>query len=366
MRVPKLPVSCIYLVLSFTLAFNNSLSEVIQPTTSDQYDQVEMGLKNNASNFYWINANKTVKKQFLLDQKQLGNSRELFQKYITSLGPEAMLDFLEKKYSHCHGQAHNLGKTLFNNNKNISKSISICGNRCTNACMHGVIGEAFGGQLHQEVTEKMTKYCFQGEMKKWHKPGNCAHGMGHALMMNSNYDLRKSLASCSTFSKGMDYYCASGVYMEYRSKLKKNKPNVKLSKIYPCDKNTDFPAACYRYFMYRIYVAHKWNFYKAVRYCKRLRPHQRRGCFHGIGNMYINNIAKKPSLLKTICKHGNQNDQTLCIEGAIEKLADFNREMAKKACKPLAANNFITCQAAIAGKLYQLNKSSMPLYRPSQ
>ncbi|PYO54765.1 MAG: hypothetical protein DMD83_21740 [Candidatus Rokuibacteriota bacterium] len=48
-----------------------------------------------------------------------------------------------------------------------------------------------------------------------YQPGNCAHGVGHAILILSGYDLGEALKHCAAFeSAPLTYYCATGVFME--------------------------------------------------------------------------------------------------------------------------------------------------------
>ncbi len=51
----------------------------------------------------------------------------------------------------------------------------------------------------------------------------------------------------------------------------------------------------------------------------------------------------------------------MCIEGAIEKLADGNEQKAWAACASLVGENAIVCKAAAREKMYRLHKPTMPL-----
>ncbi len=52
----------------------------------------------------------------------------------------------------------------------------------------------------------------------------------------------------------------------------------------------------------------------------------------------------------------------MCIEGAIEKLADYNEEHALKVCATLLGENRKLCEAAAYEKIYRPNKPSLDLY----
>ena len=114
-----------------------------------------------------------------------------------------------------------------------------------------------GGREYDEVIQSMTDFCERGKMVVLYKPGNCAHGIGHALMILTGHDIEKSLAGCAAFPEaGMDYYCATGVFMECRGMLRNQETQGKRvprpSLHFPCDTYTQFPAACYRYMLRNI------------------------------------------------------------------------------------------------------------------
>ena len=50
--------------------------------------------------------------------------------------------------------------------------------------MHGVVGEALGEGLHRDITSRMEGFC-RSDVMASHKRGNCAHAIGHALLLNS-------------------------------------------------------------------------------------------------------------------------------------------------------------------------------------
>ena len=118
--------------------------------------------------------------------------------------------------------------------------------RCTSACMHGVVGEAFGGSGLTKIASAMKDFCTTGAMAEIHKPGNCAHGIGHALMFSTGDKVDRALNACLYFDDpGMRYYCATGVFMELLLPERKGTPRAELHD--PCDLYPDYAAACYRY-----------------------------------------------------------------------------------------------------------------------
>jgi len=118
--------------------------------------------------------------------------RPVFEKYLPRVGAAALLDVLEETYPACHAQAHDLGKALFAAHQDLGAALRACGTRCTSGCMHGAVAEAFGNSTLAVLTAQMNTFCDHGEMARLHKPGNCAHALGHALMFVTGGDVRQS------------------------------------------------------------------------------------------------------------------------------------------------------------------------------
>ena len=352
------------LIISSPAAFPGE-SEI---TDRGEPDDMEMGNQGSGKGASWHVADRDMKLQFEKAYHRARNKRQVFEKNLDTLGPEAMLDFLELNNPRCHGEAHDLGKAVYAHLNDIGAALNICGNRCTNACMHGVVSEVFGYRGNEEAIEHMTRFCEQGEMAVLHKAGNCAHGIGHALMIRSEHDIGKSLAGCAAFpTAGMDYYCATGVFMEYRGMLRyyeQHGEKVLRPRLhFPCDTYTQFPAACYRYMLRRIADELNADSQRLIEECLGLAGRQKGGCFHGLGAMYSRTVAKRPTLLPDLCLKGDAEDQMMCIEGVIEKMADFNEERAMSVCATLAGENAKICTAGAREKMYRLNKPTMKLYR---
>lgn len=359
----------------------------------NQFNISDMGTTTNNLNHKqaWNKVGNTLKRQLITEYRSESYDEvRFFSKYVELIPAEAILGFLEAEEKICHRQAHELGGAVFRKHKDINKSLKICGNGCTNACMHGAIGEAFSDtplttknnsnssdinpkQLNHmtslsELIKKMEPFCRKGEMARLHKRGNCAHAMGHALMLKTNHDIENSLNGCSHFSEpGMDYYCATGVYMQYINDAHLNKTRKldveQWGSNYPCNQHTAYPAACYRYIVSMVKNERDLGLEHLVILCSQLPGDAKGGCYHGLGAAYTPYLGSHPTLLKVVCSAGNNVDQALCIEGAIEKLADFNEQWALAACETLDGKNKSICLDAANEKMYRLDKTTIEFYR---
>lgn len=339
------------------------------------FDEAEMGAPDEAAPITLSDVlSRQGMNEFALEYFSAGSDkRPVFEKHFDALGANGILDFLEAANPMCHEQAHELGQVVLAHSKSVGAALRQCLTRCTSACMHGILkgalAEKRAGAAHpgapsvtEEIARGMAALCQEPEMIRIHKPGNCAHGMGHAFLMNTGYDLGSALTSCSAFEElPMQYQCATGVFMEYL--VTGRPPEPRLSELhFPCDTYARFPAACYRYKVAEMIRMLGEDRSKAVAECLVLPGPRRLGCFHGIGAAYIRAIFNDPRLVGEVCKYGTPDDQTICIEGAIEKLAEYDEPHALAACATLEGKPATICRAAAAEKMYRLTKPSLPLY----
>jgi len=304
-----------------------------------------------------------LKAKFTVDYMlKAGQRRQVYEKYLESLGTQGILDVLEARNAFCHDEAHELGRAVYSHFKDVGQALSECGSRCSSACLHGVLKEAFGNSSLDQVHPQLATICTQGAMADIRRPGNCAHGMGHALMMVASNDVEKAIDGCTGFqSPAMGYYCVTGVYMELFNQAAEWAGKSQ-SPYYPCDTYTRFPAACYRYQAARMFVALGGDRGKLAELCRSLPADQRRGCFHGVGFTAMPAVAKQPELIATACPDQPVEEQTMCLEGLIESLAVYQPDKALASCGSLQGKAAEICLAAAHEGTYRLNKPSLPLY----
>jgi hypothetical protein len=178
-------------------------------------------------------------------------------------------------------------------------------------------------------------------------------------------DLHKALASCAWFSNAaMEYYCASGVFMEFFAgeKTRQGEERQPRGLHFPCDTSPRFPAACYRYKVPHLLRTFGQDRARVVHECLQLPRARRLGCFHGLGAAFTVEIGRHPALLPAVCLHGTSEDQIMCIEGAVEKLAEYNEAQARAACATLNGGMADICTTAAREKMYRLHKPTIELY----
>jgi len=305
--------------------------------------------------------------------------RDIYEEYLDAVGANGLISSIETLFPSCHSEGHDLGKVIYAQLNNIGEALRTCQKSCYSGCLHGVLMEAFTGfeeeeKMHDHAEEVPTShrhvavddvrgqiegFCDRPEVSRLYKIGDCVHGVGHALMYLSDYDIPKALALCELLEdKPLIYYCATGAYMEYVT-LRAAEDAETHSLFYPCD-TQPYPAACFRYKMTQVIARHyqqNRTFEELVEYCSGLNKAARLGCFHGLGNAHIGYVALQRIRLADLCQYGSSDDQYVCIEGAVERLAKYHPEKAAEACASLQGWQNELCQQGLKNKMYPLDKS---------
>jgi hypothetical protein len=302
--------------------------------------------------------------------------RSLYERYLDKIGANGLIDGITAQNPTCHDEAHDLGKAIYAKLRDVGTSLRTCQNACYSGCMHGVLmgffADAGGKPLQkgdgadddhvefEDVVGKVSTICDDGEMARMYRRGDCAHGVGHALMYLSDYDVAKAVAGCDAFAEyGMRYYCATGAYMEYVTTHDMADATTKPT-YFPCDENA-YPAACFRYKLPQVLdrdLASGKSPLVVVTACENYEGKVRLGCFHGIGNAAMGMLAKGMVKLGKVCGAGDDADQRVCIEGAMERMAKYHPAIASKTCDTLEDGwRKDLCRVAVARKMYALDRS---------
>jgi hypothetical protein len=306
----------------------------------------------------------------------------LYAKFLPLIGANGIREGLEKANPYCHGEAHELGKLIFTRLRDVGQSLESCQDACSSGCMHGVLMQFFtaaestsssthqhmatGGHDHSgqvttaEVARRIPTFCDSVALTRMYGPGDCAHGVGHAAMFLSNYKIGDAIDLCDRFPVyGLRFYCATGAYMEYRIQPRFQLEYWQHGPLYPCEKSP-YPAACFRYVLtssIRWHYAQGGTIETLASKCSALDGKFRLGCFHGLGFAHVQQLERGQRTLADVCGFGTKEDQTVCLEGAMEHLGQFNTSIPPERCESLTDWRREVCRAAAARKKYDVEKS---------
>lgn len=301
------------------------------------------------------------------------HARALYEAFLPRIGANGLRDAIQTANPSCHDEAHDLGKVIFDKLRDVGASLESCADACASGCMHGVLMQFFTnsgsmeGTAHghsaqltaADVADRIPTFCDSPALIGKYRPGDCAHGVGHAAMFLSKYDIPAGIALCERFpTYALRYYCATGAYMEYEI-TRTAADYLKHGPLYPCD-TARYPAACFRSVMTttsREHYTRGGTLEALQRQCAALGGKYRLGCFHGLGNAHVGQITFGRGTLADVCEFGSREDQTVCVEGVMERVGRFTPGIAAERCASLTDWRRDVCQAAAARKMYDMDKS---------
>jgi hypothetical protein len=123
----------------------------------------------------------------------------------------------------CHPVVHAIGRETFRLKNNIHESFAACDQTCHSGCYHGSVERFLRGE---EIYAMTDKHPSQAELKQKAAAAcdpalpmrlrfQCLHGLGHALMFFSRYELAQSLGACDALADDWSRNsCYGGVFME--------------------------------------------------------------------------------------------------------------------------------------------------------
>jgi len=300
--------------------------------------------------------------------------RPLYKEYIDTIGANGIIQVIKEEHPKCHYEGHELGKEIQERIGDIGTAIATCDNSCYSGCFHGVMMGAFSpkeAEAHEhepgtsddhehvsldEIKKSIPDVCFSdiGAIT----PGDCAHGVGHAIMYTSRFDIETAMDLCETFGEaGTTHYCATGAYMEHTTR-RKEKDGID-SNFDPCDESS-YPAACFFNKIGKPLSEHfssenKGTIEGFANKCMELEGNYRLGCFYGMGNGFMTQFVLGKQSFDTVCNFGTDTDQKMCLHGALERMSKYHMNVAFKRCDILTGWKRDVCMAGAGGGMYNLH-----------
>lgn len=156
----------------------------------------------------------------------------------------------------CHPVVHAIGRETFRLKGNIHDSFSACDQTCHSGCYHGSVERFLRGE---EIYAQANRHPTQSELKQKAASAcdpqlperlrfQCLHGLGHALLYFSRYQLISSLEACDALAEDWSRSsCYGGVFMENVFNATPESRDLSPTDYhYPCNKLHDkYRGECY-------------------------------------------------------------------------------------------------------------------------
>lgn len=202
-------------------------------------------------------------------------------------------------------------------------------------CFHGVAFAAvkkFG--LRDDIGQKFWDGCQSQTI-----PGNCLHGLGHAIAVIKNYDLLPAFKECEQIlaSDNDRFWCYDGIVMEdiTRTLAGRQNPYAKLTDPRaPCDTLPNkYETVCVRNHIAFVKERLSLSYDDTLELCQSYTSRATvRECVHMMGNA-VAGIRQKPSDVIAFCRNAQTPYRQPCLEGGVIKLAmNGNFDLAQKIC----------------------------------
>ena len=228
----------------------------------------------------------------------------------------------------CHRIAHIIGSaSLLHFHGNVALTYSHGSSSCTSGYYHGILERAFVRVRSTAGLIRTARSLCRGAhiRRRGFLDYQCAHGLGHGLMIQTGYDLPTALAVCRGLQSRWDEIsCAGGVFMENGSTvyglrsqwLKDTDP------LFPCPRiKLRNRASCYLRVTTQILRSNRFDWRDTVKRCQGLAQRWRLYCFRSYGRDAEHSVGGKAAPTLRLCRL-TRAWEGQCLYGAARTIAD--------------------------------------------
>jgi hypothetical protein len=251
----------------------------------------------------------------------------------------------------CHPVVHAIGRETFRLKGNIHESFSACDQTCHSGCYHGSVERFLRGD---EIYAQANKHPTQAELKQKAATAcdpklparlrfQCLHGLGHALLYFSRYQLVPSLEACDALEADWSRRsCYGGVFMENVFNATPETRDLSPTDYhYPCTKlNDKYRGECYVMQTSRM-VEMGLSTEELFHECAKAGAHSTQ-CALSIGRDLSNHVrVGETASAARKCELAQGDDRRACIRGAVYALIDntWDGSYALPFCAALGQEN---------------------------
>lgn len=243
-------------------------------------------------------------------------------------GPQTALAAFDRRMAadkrveaNCHRIAHTIGAaSLVHFDGSVGKAFAGGSASCWSGYYHGVLERAFSGVPEARVSAVARTLCADSEIRRTTFIAyQCVHGLGHGLMIYTDYDLPRSLRVCDALDGSWDQVsCTGGVFMEnisssYGIKSRWLKDD---DLIYPCNTVARrHKVYCYLMVTSRILPAVGYDFRRTAQFCRRSERGWVGTCYESLGRDASGQTRQDPKRIADICRLAGAGEGD-CLYGA--------------------------------------------------
>jgi mono/diheme cytochrome c family protein len=229
----------------------------------------------------------------------------------------------------CHRIAHAIGAGgLAHYDGDVGRAFADGSAVCWSGYYHGILERAFAGVSEDDLPVVSRRLCASTEVRKSDFIAyQCVHGLGHGLMIYTDYDMPLALETCDALSTSWDQTsCTGGVFMEnlqtsYGTKsqwLRDDDP------LYPCPTVAErHKLYCYLMVTSRILDVVGGDWQKTVNWCRKSEEGWVATCFQSLGRDASGRSLQKADDILRICALA-KDMAGQCIYGAARDITSMD------------------------------------------
>jgi hypothetical protein len=251
----------------------------------------------------------------------------------------------------CHPVVHAIGRETFQLKGNIHDSFSACDQTCHSGCYHGSVERFLRGD---EIYSQTYKHPSQAELKQKAAAAcdpktpvrfryQCLHGLGHAILFFSLYQLQPALDICDALEEDWSRSsCYGGVFMENVSNATNEKKNFSATDYHaPCNQLADkYRQDCYIMQTSRM-AEMGLSTERMLEECAKAGAH-RVACTLSIGRDLSNEVrVGQTRTVARKCELVYDSSRLACMQGVVYALVDntWDGRYAMPFCAAFASHN---------------------------
>ena len=232
----------------------------------------------------------------------------------------------------CHPVVHAVGRETYRIKGNIHDSFTACDQTCHSGCYHGSVERFLRGD---ELYAQVDKHPSAAELKQKAAVAcdpdlparlrfQCLHGLGHALLFFSRYQLQPSLDACDALPDDWSRSsCYGGVFMENVFNATPERRDLSpTDHHYPCNKVSDkYRSECYNMQTSRM-TEMGLSTEQIFRECERAGD-SRQPCFVSVGRDLSNEVrVGHARAAAQKCEIVTGESRASCMHGVVYALID--------------------------------------------
>ena len=233
----------------------------------------------------------------------------------------------------CHQLMHVLGRAAGDRFGDVAQAYDKGDSFCWSGYYHGVMQSIMARIGYENVKAQINTICggVSADQKYSFFHYNCAHGLGHGVMLVTHNELFEALTTCDTLTDGWEREsCYGGVFMENIMAHGNPDHTTKYLKtddlLYPCNAvESVYKNQCFLMQTSHALMSNGYDFDGVFRLCDGVEADFRATCYQSLGRDASGNTISNAESTRDICMKGRDFDaQSNCIIGAVKDFIAYH------------------------------------------